>query len=311
MALSLLAKSAFSGEFPLTAQFRSGPRSDQKSYQHWEDRQILPEGYPVDLQTNVLRFSPNNYEYANRFAAENPKMIILSTWRAASGLPKGVEPYGDPLEESLISFPGHFVLSPGSTLKSTVSANSQTLTVESNEHMIKGPALVVETKSNGEKRWDRYEYVLITKVEGNELTVKRQFNGSPVAREFPADAYVAPMPWDDRSKTPYINFYFNLSEDCPLDEEGRTAMDVMFEDMLYPLAIGGELENLGGLDLASGPLTATPTNADYDVDGVADPDSVYRDGVRTFYERIRVSWIDILSPMMIRAYIRSSTSSQH
>jgi len=262
--------------FILQAQFRAGPRSDQKSYQHWKDRQILPEGYPVDLQTNILRFSPNNYDYANLFAAENPKMLILSTWRAASGLPKGVAPFGDPLEESLISFPGHFVLSPGSTLKSSVSGTSQTITVDSDEHMVKGPALVVEMKPNGEKRWDKYEYVLISKVEGNKLTVKRQFNGSPVAREFPAGSYLAPMPWDERSKTKYINFFFNLSEDCPLDEEGRTAMEVMFEDMLYPLAIGGELENIGGLDLASGPLTVTPINADYNVDGVADDESVIK-----------------------------------
>ena len=66
-------------------------------------------------------------------------------------------------------------------------------------------------------------------------------------------------------------------------------MEVMFEDMLYPLAFGGELSNLGGLDLASGPLTATPSNPDYNVDGIADPDSVYIDGVRVFYEKIRVS----------------------
>ena len=289
MALSLLTKSVFNGEFPLTAQFRSGPRGDQKSYEHWKDRQILPEGHPVDFQTQILRFSPNNYEYVNRFAEENPQMLILSTWRVASGLPKGVEPFGDPLEESLLSFPGHFVLSPGSTLQSSISSDDDSLTVESSENMVKGPALLVEQKSNGEKIWDRFEYVLITKVEVNKLTIKRQFNGSPEAREFPSGTYIAPMPWDDRSKTPYINYYFNLSEDCPLDDQGRSAMDVMFEDMLYPLAYGGELSNLGGLDLASGPLTATPYNADYNVDGVADPESVYLAGVRTFYEKVRVS----------------------
>ena len=168
-------------------------------------------------------------------------MLILSTWRAASGLPKGTPPFGDPLEESVLSFPGHFVLSPGSTIQSSLSSDDDSLTVESNENMIKGPALIVEQKSNGEKRWDRYEYVLITKADRNTLTIKRQFNGSPEAREFPAGTYIAPMPWDDRSKTPYINFFFNLSEDCPLDEQGRSAMEVMFEDMLYPLAFGGEL----------------------------------------------------------------------
>lgn len=289
MALDLLAKSAFSGEFPLTAQFRSGPRRVQRSYEFWENRQIKPEGYSVDLQTNILRFAPENFEYANRFAAENPNMLILSTWRAASGLPKGTAPYGDPLEESVISFPGHFVLSPGSTLSSNLSQNAEAFNVESSENMVEGPALIVEMKSNGEKLWDRYEYVRIIKVEGDTVTVERQFNGSPDSRDFPTGSYVAAMPWDDRSKTRYINFFFNLSADCPLDEQGRTAMDVMFEDMLYPLAYGVELQNLGGLDLASGPLTVEPENADYDVDGVADPKSVYRDGVRTFYERVRVS----------------------
>ena len=39
----------------------------------------MPEGYPVDLQTNVLRFEPRNYQYANRFAAEHPETMVLST----------------------------------------------------------------------------------------------------------------------------------------------------------------------------------------------------------------------------------------
>lgn len=111
MALNLFAKSVFAGEFPLTAEFRSGPRNDKKSYQIWKDAQMLPEGYPVDLQTNVLRFSSNNFEYANRFAGENPNMLILSTWRAASGQPKDsrIAENSDPLGSSVISFPGHFV----------------------------------------------------------------------------------------------------------------------------------------------------------------------------------------------------------
>ena len=41
----------------------------------------------------------------------------------------------------------------------------------------------------------------------------------------------------------------------------RSAMDVLFEEMLYPFAPGGALEHLGGLDFASAPLIVNPINA--------------------------------------------------
>ena len=62
--------------------------------------------------------------------------------------------------------------------------------------------------------------------------------------------------------------------------------------MIDPLRNGGPLDQISGLDLASGPLTMNPSEADYDLDGFVDPESVYRDGVRTFYQRVR----DTLGP---------------
>jgi len=280
-------------EYPLTAEFRSGPRGIKRSYDDWLDQQMMPEGYPVDLQSNVLRFEPKNFEFANRFAREHPETMVLSTWRAASGTPKGANDDGDPLGVSTIEFPGHWVLSPGTTLASTITSTSQTLRVASTNNMRQGPALLVETDSSGDKLWDRFEYVLITSVGTGTITVRREFNGSPVAREFPSTrTYVAPMPWDSRNRKPFVDWFFNLSKYCPKDSIGRTAMDVLHLDMLKPLELGGPLDHIGGLDLASGPLTVTPANADYNLDGIEDPDSVYRDGVRTFYQRIR----EVLGP---------------
>ena len=115
-ALLSQQKAVYKGEFPLTAEFRSGPRGYKKSYEDWVDQQLMPHGQAVDLQTNVLRFEPENWKYANRFAAEHPETMVLSTWRAASGMPKGTPDDGDPLGVSTISFPGHWVLSPGTTL---------------------------------------------------------------------------------------------------------------------------------------------------------------------------------------------------
>lgn len=82
-----------------------------RSYDDWLDQQMMPEGYPVDLQSNVLRFEPKNFEFANRFAREHPETMVLSTWRAASGTPKGANDDGDPLGVSTIEFPGHWVRS--------------------------------------------------------------------------------------------------------------------------------------------------------------------------------------------------------
>ena len=69
-------------------------------------------------------------------------------------------------------------------------------------------------------------------------------------------------------------------------------MDVLAIDMIEPLREGGPLDLISGLDLASGPLTVNPSNADYNLDGKVDGDEIYRDGVKTFYQRIR----EVLGP---------------
>ena len=290
-ALMTEQKAVYKGEFPLTAEFRSGPRGYKKSYEDWVDQQLMPHGQAVDLQTNILRFEPENWKYANRFAAEHPETMVLSTWRAASGMPKGTPDDGDPLGVSNISFPGHFVLSPGTTVAgSGINPASEIIRVASTDNMRRGPALLVETTPSGEKLWDRFEYVLIQRVDpvANTVEVRRQFNGSPAARVFPSGTTeLLPMPWDDRNRKPFTDFFFNLSEHCPRDENGQTAMDILVQDMVGPLREGGPLDLIAGVDLASGPLTVNPKLADYDLDGTVDDDSVYRRGVETFYKRIR------------------------
>ena len=290
-ALMTEQKAVYKGEFPLTAEFRSGPRGYKKSYEDWVDQQLMPHGQAVDLQTNILRFEPENWKYANRFAAEHPETMVLSTWRAASGMPRGTPDDGDPLGVSNISFPGHWVLSPGTTVAgSGINPASEIIRVASTDNMRRGPALLVETTPSGEKLWDRFEYVLIQRVDpdANTVEVRRQFNGSPAARVFPSGTTeLLPMPWDDRNRKPFTDFFFNLSEHCPRDENGQTAMDILVQDMVGPLREGGPLDLIAGIDLASGPLTVNPNLADYDLDGTVDDDSVYRRGVETFYKRIR------------------------
>jgi len=290
-SLTSPGKAVYQGKFPLTAEFRSGPRGYKKSYEDWVEHQLMPHGHAVDLQTNVLRFEPENWEYANRFAAEHPETMVLSTWRAASGMPKGVVDGGDPLGESTISFPGHWVLSPGTTLVQGINPTSEIVQVASTTNMRRGPALLVETTNNGNtKLWDRFEYVLIQGVDdgANTVQVRREFNGSPAARVFPAGTtQLLPMPWDDRNRKPYTDWFFNLSDSCPRDGNGKTAMDTLLEDMVGPLREGGPLDLIAGIDLASGPLTVNPEFADYDLDGIVDEDAIYRNGVKTFYKRIR------------------------
>ena len=287
--LSSHTKAVYQGKFPLTAEFRSGPRGYKKSYEDWVEKQLMPHGHAVDLQTNVLRFEPENWKYANRFAEEHPETMILSTWRAASGTPKSANDDGDPLGVSTISFPGHWVVSPGSTLASNILPGSETIPVTSTENMRVGPAILVETTFSGEKLWDRFEYVLIQQVNGgSSVEVRREFNGSPAARSFPSfSTEILPMPWDDRNRVPYVDWFFNFSRHCPRDANGDTAMDIILRDMVEPLRDGGPLDKIAGIDLASGPLTVNPADADYDLDGNVDEDAVYREGVETFYKRIR------------------------
>jgi hypothetical protein len=285
---SVLANlTVFEGRFPLTASFRNGPRNEVKDYQMWSERQAKVGKHFVDLTSNVLRFTPQNFEFANRFAQEHPSTLMISTWRASSGLPVGTTTKGDPLGMSTISFPGHFVQSPGTKLLSSISSSATTITVQDNGMLIRGPAILVE-KSGQNFDWSKFEYIFVSAASGNTATITRKFSApSPDARSFPANSHVANLPWDDRNTDLWVDWFFNLSPDCPKDANGRSAMDIVVSEMAKPLSSGGPLSNIGGLDLASGPLTVDPTNADYNLDGVADSSAPYRQGVQTFYQRLR------------------------
>ena len=280
-------KTAFQNEYPLAAEFRSGPRNQKRNYRDWVDQQLMPGGNALDIQTNMLRLEPGNWGYANRFAKENPGTTILSTWRAAGGVPEGAYNPGDPLGSSTISFPGHWVTAPGTMLSQSIFAYSTTLPVVSTQNLEKGPALLVGVDNFGNELWDQFEYVLITSVGTGFINVRRQYNGSPPARAFSWSTSIRPLPWDSRSRTDYIVWFFNYSKYCPRDRFGQTAADIIARDMLDPLKPGGPLDRISGIDLASGPLTVPPDNADYDRDGRVDSDSVYYEGVETFYRRIR------------------------
>ena len=75
-----LSKAVFNNTFPLTSEFQSGPRNLKYSYKIWKESKPF---LPIDIQKNALRLAPENYAYANKFAAENPNLLMLSTWRAA------------------------------------------------------------------------------------------------------------------------------------------------------------------------------------------------------------------------------------
>jgi len=286
-------KSVFANKYPLTSQFRSGPRNEKSSYEIWESYQFKMDEYRVDLQTNTLRFSEKNYEYANRFAAENPEMILMSTWRAASGNPNGLSAAGngDPLGESFIEFPGHFVLSPGTYMSSALTDANDWFSVDEGANIVVGPALLVEENVHtGRKMWENFEYVLVKARIGTLVQVERAFNGSPPPRSFPSTSnfrtYVANFPWDFRVNTDYTDWFFNYSPDCPLDANGESAADIVLRKMAVPMQPGGPLENLGGLDFGSGPLSFAPNNADYNIDGILDGDSKYWEGVINLYNDI-------------------------
>eukprot|EP00957_Ditylum_brightwellii_P176704 13458676-Ditylum_brightwellii.AAC.1 len=122
-----------------------------------------------------------------------------------------------------------------------------------------GPALIVETTEEGDRLWDRFEYVRIKNIAKNSdgvsatLSVERAFNGSPPPRDFPTQiTHISSMPWDTRTKLDFRNFFINYAKDCPKDEGGRTATDIVVEAMVGSFREGGILERMGGIDLASG-----------------------------------------------------------
>ena len=296
---SLANKNVFKGEYPLTATFR-GNNSTVANYTTFLNDFTKAGNHIPDLVDINSFYDTTNVGFANLMAQNYPDKLFLQVQQGVSGVPRSLLPLPPTLDRISalpISFPGHWVVKPPTSLSANIAANATTINVQSASGFVirnfmpnypNGcPAMIVETDALGNKLWNHFEYVYVTAVSGNNLTVTRAYRDSPNASSFTANhAIVAPILAYEAWQSPVV-WYINFSSACPLDANGKTASQIIIDDLKLRFGTGKTLSNFSGLDYASGPFNDAPTNVDYNWDGIIDPNANYFTGVHTHLTTIR------------------------
>ena len=296
---SIATKNVFKGEYPLTSTFR-GNNNTVATYADFLNEFTKSGTHIPDLIDINLFYDTTNAGFANQMALAYPDNLFLQVKQANSGISRYMSTWYSSVDRICalpITFPGHWVVKPPTTLTANISASDTIINVASASGFAIGnympafpngcPAMLVKTDSLGNKIWIHYEYIYITSISGTTFTITRAYRDSPAARAFVSGrAIVAPVlvmsPWNE----PPV-WYINFSPACPLDSNGKTASQIMIDDLNTQFGAGGTLSNFSGVDYASGPFTDAPLNVDYNWDGAIDTSSDYYSGVNSFLFSIR------------------------
>lgn len=239
-----------------------------------------------------------------RFAAEHPDKLVLLH---ANGRSR------DPSLPRSGLFAGHWLHYEGCRSQSAIpaaAAGAQTeirvadprlfrvsmgRTGDSNEDIA-----ISGLRADGRPDWSRVEQVELLAVDPAARTIRVRrgaFATEPLAFAPGAAhlaAHVAEGPWGRRSR---LLWSYNYSPDCPRDSRGRTAADVLVEELAALFGAGGPLERFDGLELdvlmaELGPGRTTGRGIDTDGDGRGDDGRIdganrFGAGVTAFLARLR------------------------
>lgn len=298
---SLSNKNVFKGEFPLTATFR-GNHNSVSTYTEFVNQMTKAGTHIPDLLDLNFFYDTTNVNFANQMAMNYPDRMFLQVKQANGGVPRDYQPWPPELDRisgQPITFPGHWLVKPPTTLTGSITAIDTIISVQSTagftfDHYPEtpnfpdgSPAMIVELDSLGNKIWSHYEYVYVKAINGNNLTVSRSFRDSPAPSGFTnGRACVAPILANYTWIRPLV-WYINFSATCPLDSNGKTASQVIIDDLKTRFGTGGTLSNFSGVSYASGPFSIAPTGIDYNWDGIVDSPSDYYTGVNAHLSSIR------------------------
>lgn len=302
------AKSVFAGNYPIEIAFRGEYINTQhKSYASWKAAVQDADGVLKKFVQNdeLGEVNLNSGDWARRFMIESPQTLVMLHWDAR-------EHRNDKQGSSDRYFPGHWLVMEGTTLGQPLTKTDQTLTVAnsqpftptttakgSTQPIFKFPSLLlVARKPDGSKDWSRYEVVRLESVNGNALTIKRgQALSAP--QSFENGAFVAPLA--TRLGNPDL-FCYNWSTTCPRDAAGKTAADVLVEELKSIVGANGSHAFLDGIAfdvLMWAPWDGRNGKADVDHDGRADGgviegSNVWRNGAYQLMLQLRQAFPNLL-----------------
>lgn len=298
-------KEALSAGFPRTLFFRGDKYASDKNYEHWDSAHIQYNGVTKKYLTEEVDMQPHVAEFANQFAKNHPEKLMLVHLNGEQIASKSKE-----VHEKY--FPGHWVYEEATSLRQDIEPTDSVLQLASAEafeqdaytiraggrSVAKRPhdVLLVKLDEHGKRRWDESEYATVKEVdyENNTVTVERgRYYSKPLSFS-KGTTHVAPVAGNGWAGN--LLWFYNLSSDCPKDQNGETAGDIFLKEIIGWFAADGELRELDGIGFDVCYFSAThhpewDTNNDGVADaGIIDGKDTWRIGNWKFMQDLRNSF---------------------
>ncbi|MEC3908658.1 T9SS type A sorting domain-containing protein [Tamlana sp. 2201CG12-4] len=231
---------------------------------------IFKKFVDVDELENVRLFTQ---DWATNYLNSNPKELVLNHYLGRAHL-------NHKPGSSDLFFPGHWLSVPGSTLTTAIGPADTVIGVQDiskfsgtiSTGVTRYPTLmIVQLDGFGNKLWGTAEYVTIEDISdvntsNSTITVTRG-SALSTAKSHPNGATIVPMTARLGKKT---GFDYNLSLDCPTDANGKTAADIILEELTTFHQNGGDLEFAQGISFDLLPWSPRDPKADVNNDGISD-----------------------------------------
>lgn len=279
---NLDAKDAFTKGFPQFLAFRGEyVRSSRKDYAAWCESVSGASGVIRKFVFEELPgIHPESHEWANRYAADNPKVLMLLH---LNGEARQVMDFPDVHQRY---FPGHWVYEPGSLLTAGIDESDTELQLQdAKPFKVKGYVnrekdgskswfpqhlLLVRVDERGERQWYESEYAILEGVDYKRktITVKRGCLFTKPRAHGGGKTCALPLAGGVWGGKPM--WFYNLSSVCPKDRNGRTAADAFVAEIAEWFARDGRLRNFNGIAFDVNYFEARHPSWDVDNDGKSD-----------------------------------------
>ncbi len=253
----LRALRIMSGEYPRAYFFRASEspgKNPDLTYEQWEKtfgRLMGIEGKALDEEIPGL--SKRNIEFFTRFKKRHPDQLVLLHFNGNAR---------DPRYRRQNYFAGHWIYFNGARILSDVPAQEG-----ETEIRVSDPALfktgvgryrnknedvgLCLLDENGKPDWNESEQVQLIRVDAAKGTIRVQrgcYGTRP--RAFPAGkayaaAHISEGPWGEKSN---LLWFYNYSTAAPKDARGRSAADVLIDELVRQFSPGGELAAFDGIE---------------------------------------------------------------
>jgi hypothetical protein len=226
-------------------------RNRKNTFEQWDQsfsRLMGIEGKALDEE--LVNLQERNTEFFTRFKKLHPDQMVLLHFNGNAR---------NPDFESSEFFAGHWAYFNGSKVLSDMAAGET-----ESEIRVADPTLyrtgvgrsrdrnedigICELDSAGKPNWLASEQVQLISVnrQAGTIRVKRGLHGTK-ARAFAAGKTYAAAHMYEGPAQDGLMWFYNYSTTCPRDAKGRTAADVLVEEMRRRFAPGGPFATFDGL----------------------------------------------------------------